>query len=262
MTIDNTKTKDDQFNKLMEICLQHHRQFYFSKNLNDKTNHVHSMRINHGQMINIHHDWLHKSDKNDDKFHEISLMSTFIARLGKLIGRCEINVKTNTSNTNLDEDAKLDSKIDSVLNTKTQSYSETDLESDSQSIISPKLSEVNPNSKNTNFSGYESESESESESENDLRESKKAAVLYFSSDNCPYCIDFNPVWQQIRQDHDSEFLKMKFNVNSSENKEFLNRFGVKQWPTIIIFKKGKTIDLGAVSRLNPDELWNKVKTNL
>lgn len=69
-------------------------------------------------------------------------------------------------------------------------------------------------------------------------------LIFFKMKNCKYCIEFEPVYKELS-------IKYKHNIiftiiNIDEEKEFinelkndyLNRFDIKTFPTILLFKQG------------------------
>ena len=87
--------------------------------------------------------------------------------------------------------------------------------------------------------------------------------MYFhDDDNCHFCKSFSEVWREVVNSHGQSFKKIKLNVKSPENAAYVEKFNIKSWPTVIVYKNNTFRDLGLVSKLNPQELWDLIQKNL
>jgi len=57
-------------------------------------------------------------------------------------------------------------------------------------------------------------------------------LFYFTMNGCPYCEEFNPLWEKLKNKY-SKSLKME-KVERSKNPELIQSFGIQDFPTIIL----------------------------
>ena len=77
-------------------------------------------------------------------------------------------------------------------------------------------------------------------------------LVYFHMPNCPYCVQFEPMWKDLKKtikQKNKRILFRKVDGTKPENSDFTETFGIKSYPTIILvhdskfktYKKERTI---------------------
>lgn len=67
----------------------------------------------------------------------------------------------------------------------------------------------------------------------------KGKLLYFSMNGCPYCDNFNPLWDKITKKNPS-IIKLK--IDRENNHKLIDKFKIKTFPTLLILKGKKIIN--------------------
>ena len=92
--------------------------------------------------------------------------------------------------------------------------------------------------------------------ENEVIKSEKPVILDFYADWCGPCKMMSPIIDAIAEEMDAEVKVGK--VNSDDEMELAEKFGIMSIPTIIIFKDGK-ISSTFVGVTAKSEIINAVK---
>ncbi len=68
---------------------------------------------------------------------------------------------------------------------------------------------------------------------------KKCILYYFTMDGCPYCTDFNPVWDSLQENYPQINMKK---VERYDDPSLISKFNVSSYPKIILFKDNIPIE--------------------
>ncbi len=85
------------------------------------------------------------------------------------------------------------------------------------------------------------------------KENDDKILVYFHMPNCPYCVQFESMWKDLKKtikQKNKRILFRKVDGTKSENSDFTETFGIKSYPTIILvndskfktYKKERTLD--------------------
>ena len=93
--------------------------------------------------------------------------------------------------------------------------------------------------KNKNSRGYIENNEF-----NKKKKIKKDNLLFFYADWCNYCEKSKPIWESIKRDNNFLQFDLNFvdiNGEQEENSELLQKYNIKEYPTIILERDNKKI---------------------
>lgn len=80
--------------------------------------------------------------------------------------------------------------------------------------------------------------------QNTNKDAETYTIYLFYSDTCPYCKEFDPVWQKIAKDLSQNYkiAFKKIDGSDKKNENLLFYYNVKHYPTIIISGKNKVVE--------------------
>ena len=80
-------------------------------------------------------------------------------------------------------------------------------------------------------------------------------LIDFFSDSCPPCLMMAPIFKEVSEKFKG---KVKFGkLNTEDNQELAQKFGVSSIPNFVLFKDGKVVD-NFVGGMSEEELGEKL----
>lgn len=79
---------------------------------------------------------------------------------------------------------------------------------------------------------------------NDKRKSKKDNLLFFYANWCNHCQKSKPIWDNAKRDNNFQQFNLNFidiNGEKEENSELLQKYNIKEYPTVILEHDNKKI---------------------
>tara|TARA_Y100000389_G_C17207522_1_gene386802 strand:+ start:194 stop:616 length:423 start_codon:yes stop_codon:yes gene_type:complete len=79
---------------------------------------------------------------------------------------------------------------------------------------------------------------------NDKKKIKKDNLLFFYADWCNHCQKSKPIWKNVKSDNNFQQFNLNFvdiNGEQEENSELLQKYDIKEYPTIILEHDNKKI---------------------
>jgi len=79
---------------------------------------------------------------------------------------------------------------------------------------------------------------------NDKKKTKKDNLLFFYTDWCKHCQKSKPIWENSKSDNNFQQFNLNFvdiNGENEENSELLQKYNIKEYPTIILEHDNKKI---------------------
>ena len=67
----------------------------------------------------------------------------------------------------------------------------------------------------------------------------KDKLIYFYMEGCRYCVQFEPIWNKLKENKDKNIKFMK--INGPKNKKITNKYGVEGYPTILLIRNNLPI---------------------
>lgn len=76
----------------------------------------------------------------------------------------------------------------------------------------------------------------------DVYNLKEPSVLYFYSDDCKYCVEFMPKFNEISEQYKNKYHFVKLDVYDSKNEKLCNKLRIQSIPAIFIYEpQGKVV---------------------
>lgn len=102
--------------------------------------------------------------------------------------------------------------------------------------------------------------------EKEISRSEKLVVVYFWHNQCPWCVQFDPIFNEIVMEYEEKMKFAKLNVlESPVNREMAANLGVMSTPTLMFLCSGRPVGqvVGLMSkedlRRTLDEMLGKYK---
>ncbi len=93
--------------------------------------------------------------------------------------------------------------------------------------------------------------------EKEVSESDKLTVVYFWHNQCPWCAQLNPIFDEMAAEYEGRIKFVKLNIlESPSNQEIATNLGIMSTPTLMFFCNGRPI--GQTVGLMPKQDFNKV----
>lgn len=70
----------------------------------------------------------------------------------------------------------------------------------------------------------------------------KPVLVDFWADWCSPCLFIDPILKEVVNDYDGQVLLAKLEVDQGKNMKLADRYQVRGFPTIILFKDGHVVD--------------------
>lgn len=74
------------------------------------------------------------------------------------------------------------------------------------------------------------------------RSHQQIVVIDLWADWCPPCIGLDPVLKKVVAEYDGKVSLAKIEVDEGDNMKIAGRYGVRGFPTVILFKNGEEQD--------------------